>query len=100
MKDVKLYTKFDIRFSLVAKYCSGTDMLMLETASSLTAAWKLEHSWVLNTATGFMNNKRVLLSKNNGSLPSLKKHFYLRLRSNTSTNTHVLYLDDIEVKFY
>jgi len=99
-KDVRVYTKFDITFSLLAKYCSGTDMLMLETASSLTGPWRLEQSWVFNTATGFRNDARVFLSKFNSVLPSIKNPFYLRLRSNTSTNTHVLYLDDIMLKFY
>jgi len=99
-KDVRAYTKFDVSFSLMAKYCSGTDMLILETASSLTGIWKLEKSWVFNTATGFTNNTRVLLSNVNASLPSVKNPFYLRLRSNTSTNTHALYLDSVVLKFY
>jgi len=42
MKDVRKYNKFDITISLMAKYCSGTDMLMVETASSLTGIWRLE----------------------------------------------------------
>jgi len=99
-KDVRIYNQFDITFSLIAKFCSGTDKLMLETASSLTGTWTIQHSWLFNTVTGFKNDLRVQLSKVQTVLPITKNPFYVRLRSNTSTNTHALYLDDIVLKFY
>jgi len=99
-KDVRAYSSFSITLSLLAKLCSATDTLFLETAASLTGAWTVRHSWVFNTVNGFQNNVRVQLSKLNTNLPSSKNPFYVRLRARTLTNLHVLYLDDIVLTFY